>query len=296
MDPEDVGRSYDRLADHWNSSRFDRDNGISQHERAIAFIELRGAALDIGCGSSGRIIDLLLATGFEPQGIDVSPRMIELARSRHPEVLFELADIRHWQPPRRYAFVSAWDSIWHVPLKDQAAVLLKALGALESGGVMIFTTGGVDEPEERRNTLMGPPMYHAALGIPRTLAVIAQAGAVCRQLVNLAFARSAWPWSTLIVNVAGSALLGFLVYWFALRGGWWESGGRLLLATGFCGVCAAPRPCAGRPGCRAGGRRPCPASARHTRPGAFIGALGPFDSAERAPAPQVAAGHDAGFL
>lgn len=62
-------------------------------------------------------------------------------------------------------------------------------------------------------------------------------GAACRHALNLAFARSAWPWSTFIVNLAGSLLLGFLVYWFALRpAGWWDGGGRLLLATGFCGA------------------------------------------------------------
>ncbi|MEO1594348.1 MAG: CrcB family protein [Pseudomonadota bacterium] len=62
------------------------------------------------------------------------------------------------------------------------------------------------------------------------------AGAACRHLINLGFARSDYPWSTVIVNVAGSLLLGALVYWFALRGGAWQTSGRLLLATGFCGA------------------------------------------------------------
>ncbi len=68
------------------------------------------------------------------------------------------------------------------------------------------------------------------------VAIGGAAGAACRHGVNLAFARGTLPWSTFIVNVAGSLLLGFLVYWFALRGGAWESNGRLLLATGFCGA------------------------------------------------------------
>lgn len=62
------------------------------------------------------------------------------------------------------------------------------------------------------------------------------AGAAARHLVNLAFVRADYPWSTLIVNVLGSLLLGVLVYWFALRGGHWQTSGRLLLATGFCGA------------------------------------------------------------
>jgi len=49
-------------------------------------------------------------------------------------------------------------------------------------GVAIFTLGGTDEPSEITNAYMGPPMYQATLGIPRTLQVIADAGAVCRHL------------------------------------------------------------------------------------------------------------------
>jgi len=126
MDPQALARSYDALADFWHSDRFPRDNGIAQHERAIALTALRGPALDIGYGSSGRIIDLLLTRGFDPQGIDISHRMLEFARARHPGVIFDLADIRSWQPPCRFAFISAWDSIWHVPLVDQPAVLPRA--------------------------------------------------------------------------------------------------------------------------------------------------------------------------
>jgi SAM-dependent methyltransferase len=189
MDPSEVANSYDVLAERWNSPAFARSNGIAQHERAIAFLERRAAradaagfALDIGCGSSGRFIDLLRSHGFEVEGIDVSPRMLELARQRHPDVRFHQADICQWQLPRQYDFISAWDSIWHLPLAAQEPVLNRILTGLTPGGVCIFTTGGVDAPEEKTDTAMGPPMYYSVLGIPRTLEVIANAGCICRHL------------------------------------------------------------------------------------------------------------------
>ena len=62
-------------------------------------------------------------------------------------------------------------------------------------------------------------------------------GAASRHLVNLYFARWQWPAATLIVNVVGCVMLGFFIYWFTMRDlGWWQQGGRLLLATGFCGA------------------------------------------------------------
>jgi RimJ/RimL family protein N-acetyltransferase len=50
------------------------------------------------------------------------------------------------------------------------------------GGVLVFSTGGTDGPDERQNSFMGPPMYHATLGVPKTLRVLAEAGCVCRHL------------------------------------------------------------------------------------------------------------------
>ena len=182
MKPEDIARSYDAIADRWASDDFPADEGIAQHERAIAFAGGRGAALDVGCGASGRIVQLLLDHGFEPEGLDVSPRMVELARRRHPRVTFHLADVCAWEPPRSYDFVSAWDSIWHVPLDRQDRVLTQLLESLSPGGVLIFTTGGVDRPSERRDAAMGPPMYHAAPGIPRVLELVDASGCVCRHL------------------------------------------------------------------------------------------------------------------
>src|SRR5688500_1426678 len=97
MTPAEIARSYDQLADQWNSEGVPRENGIKQLERAIAFVKNRRSALDVGCGSSGRILDLLQSHGFEVEGLDISPRMIELAKRRHPAVMFHHADICEWE-------------------------------------------------------------------------------------------------------------------------------------------------------------------------------------------------------
>lgn len=182
MNPDEVAKSYDLFADHWSSDTFPRQNGIAQHERAIAFVRDKRHALDIGCGSSGRIIDLLLRHGFEVEGLDLSRRMIELARQYHPNIAFHQADICEWTFPRKYDLVSAWDSIWHLPLVTQEPVMKKILQGLNPGGVCIFTTGGLDAPGEKTDAAMGTPMYYSVLGIPDTLRVIAEAGCILRHL------------------------------------------------------------------------------------------------------------------
>jgi RimJ/RimL family protein N-acetyltransferase len=178
MTPDEVAASYDRLAERWlDLSTY----GFAPVERAVAFLKRTGAALDVGCGT-GRLMGLLRTHGFATDGIDLSPAMIALARDRHPDARLFHADIGGWELPRSYDLIVAWDSVWHVPLHRQAAVLAKLCRGLSPGGVIVFTTGGTDGPEEKRDSHMGPPMYHAALGIPKTLHVLAEAGCVVRHL------------------------------------------------------------------------------------------------------------------
>jgi SAM-dependent methyltransferase len=182
MTPSEIARSYDQLADQWNSDAFPRNNGLEQHERAVAFAKEKRYALDIGCGSSGRIIELLTRHGFEVEGLDISQRMIQLAKQRHPNAVFHHSDIREWDFPRKYDFISAWDSIWHLPLTDQEPVLKKMLQGLTAGGICLFTTGGLDAPTEKVDYAMGPKMYYSTLGIPDTLTRLSAAGCICRHL------------------------------------------------------------------------------------------------------------------
>jgi len=81
MTPEQVAASYDRLADRWlEVSTY----GFAQIERAVAFVENKGEALDVGCGT-GRLMGLLSKHGFRTDGLDVSPAMIALARDRYKD-------------------------------------------------------------------------------------------------------------------------------------------------------------------------------------------------------------------
>ena len=182
MKPSDIASGYDGLADIWNGDDFDRSNGIEQHRRAIAFCSAKGRALDVGCGSSGRIIELMLENGFDAEGLDLSDRMLELARARHPNTRFHQADICEWVAENSYDFVSAWDSIWHVPLSEQATVLRKLMGCLNTNGVLVFTMGGLDAESEITDSAMGPEMYYSTLGVSKTLALIEETGCTCRHL------------------------------------------------------------------------------------------------------------------
>lgn len=182
MNPAEIGRSYDEIAHRWRNEPHIQLSGLPQFEHALRFIRARGRALDVGCGCSGRFIDRLLAAGFSCEGVDVSARMIALARERHPEITFHLADIAEWPVPHRYDFLIAWDSIWHLPLAGQEPLMRKLCAALEPGGVLLFTAGGLDGPGEKSDSCMGPPVHYSTPGIPRLLALLDECGCGCRHL------------------------------------------------------------------------------------------------------------------
>ena len=139
-----------------------------------------GGRLMVGCGCNTRFNPLLKARGLDIEGVDISERMVALARAADASVVVHHADICLWEPTRQYRFISAWDSIWHVPLESQRQLMAKLMSALEPGGVFLFTAGGLDAPSEHWDAHMGPSVYYATLGIPGLLDTVDKAGCVPR--------------------------------------------------------------------------------------------------------------------
>ena len=144
MDPRETGRRYDAIASMWDSRRLESMHGVRFLEKAIALCQSRGTALDVGCGSGGRMIDKLLVAGFRVTGVDVSPAMLEIAKARHPTVAFLNDDITEWVPQSQFDLILAWDSIFHLPHRSHAVVLGKLCACLADQGVLLFTAGGID--------------------------------------------------------------------------------------------------------------------------------------------------------
>lgn len=182
MNPSDIGEAYNQITHLWEREGFNRDNGIEPHNRAIAFVKSRGKALDVGCGCTGRFIDLLSGEGFSPEGVDISKAMVSLARKRNPEIHFYQEDICEWVMPDEYDFITAWDSIWHIPLDQQKQVLTKLISSLSTNGVLIFSFGGTDEEGDHKDDSMGPEVYYSTLGISGFLKLLIGLGCACRHL------------------------------------------------------------------------------------------------------------------
>lgn len=180
MKPYLTGKAYDEITDLWGHEKFNNDYGIAPHKRSLEFVVTRGVALDVGCGCNSRFKELLSDAGFEYEGLDVSEEMIKLARENDPDTTYYCEDVCEWKSTRKYDYITAWDSIWHIPLDEHASLISKLVQALNPGGVLIFSLGGTEEPNEHSNESMGPLLYYSTLGANAYLELILDNACACR--------------------------------------------------------------------------------------------------------------------
>lgn len=180
MSPKELGAKYDKVAGWWQQQMQGSSYGLAQLQRAISYCHKKEKALDVGCGSGGRMINLLLKAGFSVMGIDVSAEMLKLARQNHPEVHFQKADICDWQSDQTYDLILAWDSIFHLPLEKHAEVTGRLCGMLEENGILLYTFG--DAMGEHLSRWQGDDFYYSSIGISKNLQVIMESDCECRHL------------------------------------------------------------------------------------------------------------------
>src|SRR5579872_2424731 len=90
---------------------------------------------DLGCGS-GVFTDLLQWQGYDPVGVDISPKLIALARSKYPGVEFLEGDVEHLPfPDGSLDGVLLSGLVHHLP--DPTRCASEVLRVLKSGGSFV---------------------------------------------------------------------------------------------------------------------------------------------------------------
>src|SRR6478609_10480393 len=123
-EPADVTatrRAYDTVAEEYAALLRD-DLAQNAYDRAVLGLfaeQVRerggGRVGDLGCGP-GRIAGHLASLGLEVVGVDLSPRMVEVARREHPGLGFEVGTMAALPfGDAELVGALAWYSIIHTP-------------------------------------------------------------------------------------------------------------------------------------------------------------------------------------
>jgi cyclopropane fatty-acyl-phospholipid synthase-like methyltransferase len=92
MTNELVKEGYEKAADNYAANR-EQFESIKYLEQFSKLIGKGKTVLDVGCGAGKPVDAYLIKQGFAVNGIDISERMIELAKKNVPHGFYEVKDM-----------------------------------------------------------------------------------------------------------------------------------------------------------------------------------------------------------
>lgn len=137
-DEQAVVHAYDRIAAEWADSHSSPTYWKSHLEWFGDKLPAGGRVLEIGSGS-GRDAAWFIRNGFAYAGTDVSPGLLEIARTNMPG-----ADFHLMSPYELPGELGAFDGVWatasliHVPPKRMTEALKGIRGSLRPGGLVMI--------------------------------------------------------------------------------------------------------------------------------------------------------------
>jgi len=137
----------DRIVAHYerNAHRLDRARRGSFDERGwfdrmLVALPREAHILDLGCGGGEPIDRYLIDAGHRLTGVDLSEKMIALARTRFARHRWLRTDMRNAMMDRAFDAVVAWDSLYYLNPGEQAELIVRIAGWLEPRGMLLFSS------------------------------------------------------------------------------------------------------------------------------------------------------------
>jgi ubiquinone/menaquinone biosynthesis C-methylase UbiE len=144
-----IERMYDNVAEEYSEAFF------GEHEKKPKDQEIlhrfaqeigdRGPVWDFGCGP-GQTAEYLKNLGIEISGLDLSERLLEQARTIHPEIHFRRGNILELEFGNdSIAGVVAFYAMVHFTEEQVGIAFREAFRVLQPGGIFLFTYHVGDE-------------------------------------------------------------------------------------------------------------------------------------------------------
>ena len=153
---------YERHATAWDADRQNSGwNDKVWHDLFVNSLTAGAKILDLGCGSGRPVAQHMAQRGLLVTGVDSSPTMISLCRSRLPDHEWIVADMRELSLGRRFDGILAWDSLFHLGHDDQRRMFAVFAQHASANALLMFNAG--PQHGEGVGNYRGDPLYHASL-------------------------------------------------------------------------------------------------------------------------------------
>lgn len=137
----EITEMYDNAADEYTRAFFNQEALQAEQyylEEFVSYLPAGGRVLDVGCGP-GIEARFFLDRGIRYEGIDLSVRMISIARERNPGAVFRLLDMRKMDY-REHEFdgIMALESVIHFPKSEVEQIMRRFHTMLRNRGVLLL--------------------------------------------------------------------------------------------------------------------------------------------------------------
>ena len=169
-----VKEGYNKAAEDYALQR-DKFHSIPYLEKLAELLPANSSILDVGCGAGLPIDRFFVEKGYNVYGIDISERMIELAKKNVPAGNFEVKNMMSLERGEYHidAIVSFY-AIFHTPRETHQELFKTFNSFLPDKGLMLVTMGSSEwEGEENFH---GAQMYWSQYGPKENKEIIEQTG------------------------------------------------------------------------------------------------------------------------
>ncbi|TFE23528.1 class I SAM-dependent methyltransferase [Cohnella luojiensis] len=129
---------------HWEAGTYDESMSFVSRfgEDIVQWLNPQKGEriVDFGCGT-GDLAARIATKGAEVLGVDISPEMVERARTKYPLLSFQCSDGLAWKPENQSYDAVFSNAALHW-MKDAEAAVISMTRAIRSGGRLVAELGG----------------------------------------------------------------------------------------------------------------------------------------------------------
>ena len=154
----------------------------------MSLVKPGGQVLDAGCGTGIPFTRDLVDNGFQVMGIDISQKMLDLAKQHVPEAIFETGDMTalDFEDNSFDGIISTY-AVFHVPRMEHFTLFQDFHRILRKDGVLLLSLGVRSEGSDglwEWDELQSVPMYWSYNGPEKSIELLKSAN------FDIIFARS----------------------------------------------------------------------------------------------------------
>lgn len=163
---QQIKQGYNKIGEDYNNRRIAKKELNYQYfENLFYLFPIKGKLLDIGCGGAVPATSFFFEKGFDIVGIDISEKMIDLAKTNIPQGNFIVGDISEMSFEKEsfdviistYAFI-------HIPFVEQKPLIAKIYDWLKTGGKVFLNLNEEKYKQHKNEDWHGTEMYWSSLG------------------------------------------------------------------------------------------------------------------------------------